>query len=115
MAKKAKKPNTDDKNGREANGRFKEGNVAATNRPNPLDKKTNDLKAAVLAAVSHADIKCIIKKQVEKARGGNNESAKIVLDRCLGRPKEVYEVGGKDGKPIQVSIVDFAKINDDTK
>ncbi len=31
------------------------------------------------------------------------------------RDKIETELSGKDGQPIQVSIVDFAKINDDTK
>ena len=113
--KKPRNPVKPGKKGRKLNGQFTKGNKVGLGNSNAANSKVQKLKDAVLAAVSVASIKVIIEKQIEKAKEGNNQSAKIILDRCLGKPTEIYEVGGKDGKPIQVSIVDFAKINDDTK
>ncbi len=42
----------------------------------------------MLAAVSDAEMKAIVAKLVELAKGGNVPAAKEVLDRCLGRPVE---------------------------
>lgn len=118
MTKKAKKPSNTDKlggNGRKTNGQFKKGNQVGVGNPGPSGSKAQKLKDAALAAVSAKDIREIIQKQVEKAKEGNNESTKIILDRCLGKPTETHEIGGVDGKPIPITIVDFGKVNDDTE
>lgn len=85
----AKKPMTHGQNGRDEKGRFTQGNQISVGVQNPFSVKSKELRDALLAMVSPADIQDIIKKQVEKAKAGNNESAKIVLDRCLGKPSEL--------------------------
>jgi hypothetical protein len=46
------------------------------------------LRAALLEAVTPADMKAIVQKLVELAKGGNIAAPKEVLERCLGRPIE---------------------------
>ncbi len=57
--------------------------------------KAQKLRDAALSAVSSEDIKAIIKKLVKQAKAGDIRSAREVLDRCLGKTKEVSE-GGRD-------------------
>jgi hypothetical protein len=42
----------------------------------------------LVAAVSEDDMRDIIGKLVEKAKAGDVAAAKVVLERCLGRPIE---------------------------
>lgn len=102
-------------NGRNTKGQFLNGNKAGEGKKTPSAKHKLKLAQSFNATVTEEDIVAIAKKLVEKAKNGDYQAAKDVLDRCLGRPKETHEVGGIDGMPIQVSIVDFAKINDDTQ
>jgi len=39
-----------------------------------------------LKAVTPADVKAIVKRLVEAARGGDVQASKVLLDRCLGQP-----------------------------
>lgn len=101
MAKKPKKkhpggrkPST---NGRNKNGQFAKGNCVATGR---APDKTHKFKLteAFKNSVTEADIIDIAKKLVKKAKAGDYQAAKDVLDRCLGRPKETHEIGGIGGQ-----------------
>ncbi len=85
MAKSPPSPNGS--NGRDpATGRFLPGWKGGPG--NPHAKLVGKLRAAMLAAVSDAEMKAIVAKLVELAKGGNVPAAKEVLDRCLGRPVE---------------------------
>jgi len=103
----AKKPQTPGECGRDSNGRFTTGHKGITSK-DPGASKVKELKDALLAAVSKADIQDIIKKQVEKAKAGNNESAKIVLDRCLGKPSE--QDSSDNLPPIQTDKIPFEEV-----
>ena len=80
------KPTPNGPNGRDERGRFAPGNVGGPG--NPHAKQVGKLRSAMLAAVSDKEMKAVVKKLVELAKGGNVPAAKEVLDRCLGRPVE---------------------------
>ena len=80
------KPTPNGPNGRDERGRFAPGNVGGPG--NPHAKQVGKLRSAMLAAVSDQEMKAVVKKLVELAKGGNVPAAREVLDRCLGRPVE---------------------------
>ena len=75
--------------GRDASGRFLPGNPGGTG--NPHAKKVGKLRSALLAAVSQADMRAIVKRLVQDAKGGDAAAARLILDRCLG-PAEAVDV-----------------------
>ena len=97
-------------NGRNGKGQFAKGNTAGEGKKTPSAIHKQRLTEVFKATVTSQDIIAIAKKLVEKAKKGDYQAAKDVLDRCLGKPKETLELGGIDGQPITVRIVDFGKI-----
>jgi hypothetical protein len=69
-------------NGRTDQGRFAPGNQAAAGR----SSRAAELRKAFAEAVSAADIAAIACGLVTAAKGGCVQSAKLILDRCCGRP-----------------------------
>ncbi len=109
MAKKAKKPTKKPRtNGRNGKGQFANGNKAGLGKQTPSANHKQKLTEAFKATVTEADIIAIAKKMVAKAKKGDNQAAKDILDRCLGRPKETHEIGGIDGGPVTLQIIDYA-------
>lgn len=76
-------PSANGPNGRDSAGRFVEGNVGGPG--NPHAKEVARLRSAMLSAVSVDDLREIVAKLVEEAKGGSIPAAKEILDRCLGR------------------------------
>jgi hypothetical protein len=85
--KKNSEPSTTDFNGRDEFGRFVKGNRAA--KGNPFAKKVARLRAALLGAITPADMRTIIKKLIKQARSGDLAAAREVFDRAVGRPQEL--------------------------
>ena len=79
-------PSPNGANGRDRGGRFAKGNPGGPG--NPHGRVAAALRAAMLGAVSPEDMREIVHKLVELAKGGNITAAKEILDRCLGRPVE---------------------------
>jgi hypothetical protein len=77
-------PNGD--NGRDGRGRFVVGCHGGPG--NPLARRVAELRAAVLDAVSAADLRAIAVKLVELARAGDLVAARLLFDRVLGPPVE---------------------------
>lgn len=73
-------------NGREATGRFAAGNTFA--RGNPHAKAVQELRSALIAAVTPEDVQEIITSLVKAAKGGDTIAAREVLDRTLGKPSQ---------------------------
>ena len=73
--------------GKDEQGRFVKGNKCA--KGNPFAKKVAQLRAALLSAITPADVRAIIKKLVKQARSGDLAAAKEVFDRAVGRPVEL--------------------------
>ena len=72
---------------RDANGRFTKGNPGG---PGPaFPRRVAALRAALLDAVTPADVIAVIRALVEAAKGGDVAAAKVFLDRILGSPLAV--------------------------
>jgi hypothetical protein len=96
MDKKHNKPRTSGDNGeRDGNGRFVKGHKGMTG-PQPTAIKSKQLREALLAAVTAADIQEIVKKLVAKAKAGDVQATKEIFDRCLGKPQQSHNVEGGD-------------------
>ena len=79
-------PSPNGGNGRNALGRFAAGNPGGPG--NPLGPQVARLRSALLRAVTEEDMRALIAKLLELAKGGNVQAIKEVLDRCLGKPQE---------------------------
>ena len=79
-------PSPNGANGRDTKGRFIIGNPGGTG--NPHARKVGQLRSAMLRAMTQADMRAIVAKLVELAKGGNVQAAKELIDRCIGRPVE---------------------------
>ena len=74
-------------NGRDASGRFAKGNPGG---PGPaFPRRVAELRAAILDAVTPADVIDVIRALVKAAKGGDVAAAKVFLDRVLGTPLAV--------------------------
>lgn len=69
---------------------FKVGNPGGPG--NPFASKLMALKVAMYDAVGTADLEKLIKKHLRQGIAGNTDSARLILDRLLGKPKETIEV-----------------------
>jgi len=76
---------TGDNGERDSSGRFTAGNTAA--KGNPYAKRVAAFRQALMDSVSVEDIADIARALVDKAKGGDTVSARIVLDRLLGKPE----------------------------
>ena len=77
-------PNGD--NGRDGHGRFAKGNPGGPG--NPFARRTAALRSVMLDTVGEDDLKAIVAKLVEQAKGGDVVAAREVLTRIIGRPTE---------------------------
>jgi hypothetical protein len=76
-------PNTTDA-GREANGRFANGNPGGCG--NPFARKVAGLRTAMVAAVSDEDIGAITTRLVRDARDGDKTATKLLFQYVIGKP-----------------------------
>lgn len=86
---------------------FKKGNPGGPG--NPLAFQVNNLRAALVNAVTRADIEAIAEKLVERAKAGDVQAAREVLDRCIGKSMQPVEHTGAAGQPIE--IVTYAGVS----
>ena len=82
-------PTTNGNNGRDANGRWAKGNGGGPG--NPLAKKVQAIRVALVGAITAADIQAVVQKLIEKAKGGDVASAKIIFERAVG-PAEALDL-----------------------
>ena len=71
-------------NGRVASGRFAPGNPGGPG--NPHGKRTAALRAMVTEAVTDDDLRAVVAKLVELAKGGDLAAIRELLDRTIGKP-----------------------------
>ena len=81
-----KVPSTNGDNGKDSLGRFEQGNKYGMG--NPFAKKTAQLRAALLSAITPDDMTVVIKILISKARDGDLVAVKELLDRAVGKPTE---------------------------
>ena len=79
-------------NGRDSRGRFGAGNGFAVG--NPHARRVAELRAAILAAVSAADLAAIMGAMVKQACDGDTLAARLVLERAAGRPELPIAIDG---------------------
>lgn len=76
-------PQPADDNGRDARGRFATGNKAG--RGNPLNQRTQQIRAALLRAITPQAIEKAAKKLLRQAMEGDRLAFAELLDRTIGR------------------------------
>ena len=69
-------------NGKGPGGRFLPGNKAAQGYP--VNRKAQQLRGALMRAVTAGDVREVVKKLVDQAKGGDTTAARLLLDRLLG-------------------------------
>ncbi len=69
---------------RDEQGRFIHGNQVA--RGNPYAKRVAQLRSAMMDAVTAGDVRAVIARMIELAKGGDVAAAKLVLEHACGRP-----------------------------
>jgi hypothetical protein len=93
-------PVTSVDNGRSPGGRFAPGNRFATGNPN--SRRMHDLRRVLLEAVGDDDIRAVVARLFEQAKGGDVQAAKLVLEYAVGRPAQSVELSGPDGAVLDL-------------
>ena len=76
-------PSPTNPNGRSSSGKFAAGNRFG--KGNPHARRVQQLRTAILDAVTPDDVKAIVAGLIEAAKSGDVAAAKLLLDRCLGK------------------------------
>lgn len=63
----------------------------------PYRQKVAQFKSALMEAITEEDIKAIALKMIERAKAGDMEAAKEVLNRTIGKVSDKVEIEGSDG------------------
>jgi len=88
-------PSPNGLNGRDiTTGRFSPGWKGGPG--NPFAAKAAQLRAALLETVTADDIKAVIIKLVDQAKGGDVAAAKVLLDRTIGKVLQEVKVSQGD-------------------
>jgi hypothetical protein len=72
-------------NGKDANGRFAKGNKLG--KGNPLGKRVQELRVALVEAVSIEDLTAVVARLIREALAGDIQAIRCLLDRLLGPPQ----------------------------
>ena len=80
-------PSTNGDNGRQAGGRFAQGNAGGPG--NPHAKRVAKLRTALFKAVSPDDLKAVVAALLASAKGGDVAAAREQLQRLLGPPEAI--------------------------
>ncbi len=80
------KPSPTAANGRDSEGKFLPGNKIA--KGNPLAKRVQKLRSALLQAVTPKDIRAVTQVLLRQAKAGDLAACRELLDRVLGKPLE---------------------------
>ncbi len=94
-------PSPNGANGRDGRGRFLAGNRGGPGNPHVV--QVNQLRSALLRAVSPKDIRAVIRKLIKMATAGNIEAAKLLMERCLGKV-EIDQGVGQQQNNIQINL-----------
>ena len=102
------KPSANGDNGRDAQGRFSEGNPGGPG--NPHAGQVAKLRSALLDAVSAEDVEAIIQAVLKRAKEGDLRAAKMLLDYSIGRPRPAAELPDESTSdmtkpPVHVTVV----------
>ena len=53
---------------------------------NPVNKRVQRLRIALIRAVTVSDLRAVVTKLLEQAKGGDQGAMKLLFDRVLGQP-----------------------------
>ncbi len=70
--------------GRGPSGKFARGNAFA--RGNPVNKRVQRLRIALIRAVTVSDLRDVVSKLLEQAKSGDLVAMRLLFDRVLGQP-----------------------------
>lgn len=88
-------------------GRFGKGNKLGKGNPN--NRKAQQLRNALLKSVDRQDVLDVMAAMVKKAKEGDTNAAKIVLDRLFGKPRLAVSIETEgNGTTIEVRRQVFA-------
>lgn len=106
---KKKKKKSPDSNGgkRDPQGRFLPGNRGGPG--NPQVRRLAAYRKALENAISPADLKAIIKKLILKARAGDFQAAREIMDRTVGKTAPVHESQGGFSLPSIAAVEDLPR------
>ena len=80
-------PSPNGSNGeRDEQGRFRKGNSGGPG--NPQAQQVGRLRAALIRALTPEDAEAIVRALIEKAKDGDVQAARELLNRTVGRPLE---------------------------
>ena len=86
-------------------GRFRPGNQAARGRGNPNAARVNAWRSALAQTVTEADLRKVITQLLDRAKAGERWAVCELLDRCLGKPTQMQEIGfAADGQAENVVL-----------
>jgi hypothetical protein len=83
-------PSLNGSNGRTTGGRFGRGNPGGPG--NPFARRSAQIRSLFLESVTDDDLRAIIAKLVEMAKGGDLAAIRELLDRMLGKPLSAVAV-----------------------
>lgn len=87
---------------RDARGWFQPGNRIAKGHENPHARKTQELRRALMNAVTAEDVRAVALVLVEKAKAGDVIAAKELLDRVIGKAAEAEVLAGVEALELRV-------------
>jgi hypothetical protein len=77
-------PSQNGSNGRSTNGRFGCGNPGGPG--NPHARRTAQIRSLLLESVTDDDLRAVVAKLIEMAKGGDLAATRELLDRLVGKP-----------------------------
>ena len=84
-------------------GRFLPGNPGGPG--NPHARATSRLRSALLRAATPSNIEAIVRALIEKAKAGDVQAAREVLNRALGRTAQSVEANGDQEQPMTGEMI----------
>jgi len=96
-------PSTNGDNGRQAGGRFAQGNAGGPG--NPHAKRVAKLRTALFKAVSPDDLKAVVAALLKSAKGGDVAAARELLQRLLGPPEALDFVERLEGMEQKIAAM----------
>jgi hypothetical protein len=80
--------------GRDAHGRFTNGNRLGHGRTHAFAQKSASLRKAFFDEVTPADMRALVRKLITEATGGNLQAARLVLLWIVGKPGDAVHPDG---------------------
>ena len=76
-------PSTNGTNGRDSAGRFTAGNGFGAG--NPFARQSARIRSALMLSVTDDDVTAIVRAMIDRAKSGDVNAARLVLERTIGR------------------------------